>query len=119
MNANVQPFIHPAMDTLGARMRRRRREKSLTQEQLAVKAGTNQAVIQKIENGKSLRPRKIDEIAKVLDVNPAWLMFGEKSGATMSEEGLEIARAWSRLPEPVRSRIKRHIHEQLMLNASR
>ena len=100
-------------------MRRRRREKSLTQEQLAVKAGTNQAVIQKIENGKSLRPRKIDEIAKVLDVNPAWLMFGEKSGATMSEEGLEIARAWSRLPEPVRSRIKRHIHEQLMLNASR
>ena len=91
----------------------------MTQEQLAIKAGTNQAVIQKIENGKSLRPRKIDEIAKVLEVNPAWLMFGEKSGATMQQDALEVAKAWQRLPEPIRSRIKRQIFEQLMLSTSR
>ena len=54
---------------LGQRMRQRRQEKGWTQEQLAVRAGTNQAVIQKIENGKSLRPRKIDQIAAVLDVS--------------------------------------------------
>ena len=91
----------------------------MTQEQLAIKAGTNQAVIQKIENGKSLRPRKIDEIAKVLEVNPAWLMFGEKSGATMQQDALEVAKAWQRLPEPIRGRIKRQIFEQLMLSTSR
>jgi hypothetical protein len=34
-------------------------------------------VIQKIENGKSLRPRNIMDIAQVLNVNPAWLQFGE------------------------------------------
>ena len=48
-----------------------------TQDQLAKEAGTNQAVIQKIENGKSLRPRQIMRIAEVLNVNPAWLQFGE------------------------------------------
>jgi transcriptional regulator with XRE-family HTH domain len=49
----------------------------LTQDGLAKEAGTNQAVIQKIENGKSLRPRLIMEIAEALNVNPAWLQFGE------------------------------------------
>ena len=62
---------------IGIRLRSARREKGLTQDQLAKEAGTNQAVIQKIENGKSLRPRQIMQIAEVLDVNPAWLQFGE------------------------------------------
>lgn len=97
------------MDSLGARVRRKRREKGWTQEQLAVRAGTNQAVIQKIENGKSLRPRKIDEIASVLDANPAWLMFGEKSGANLQDDAVAIAEAWSRIPEPARSRLREEI----------
>jgi transcriptional regulator with XRE-family HTH domain len=62
---------------IGVRLRRTRRELNLSQAELAEKAGTNQAVIQKIENGKSLRPRLIEPIAEVLKVNPAWLQFGE------------------------------------------
>jgi len=100
---------HRFLDSLGARVRRKRREKGWTQEQLAVRAGTNQAVIQKIENGKSLRPRKIDQIAEVLEVNPAWLMFGEKAAANLQEDAREVAEAWSRLPEPIRSRIRDEI----------
>jgi transcriptional regulator with XRE-family HTH domain len=96
------------MDSLGARLRRKRREKGWTQEQLAIKAGTNQAVIQKIENGKSLRPRKINEIAQVLEVNPAWLMFGDRS-ANLSDDAIKIAEAWEGIPEPQRSRIKDEI----------
>ena len=65
------------LGSLGQRMRFMRVQKSWTQEQLAARAGTNQAVIQKIENGKSLRPRQIMQIAEVLEVNPAWLQFGE------------------------------------------
>ena len=68
---NGTKVIPHHLRTLGERLRYRRRQMGWTQEQLAVQAGTNQAVIQKIENGKSLRPRKIDEIAAVLDVNPA------------------------------------------------
>ncbi|MCP4996183.1 MAG: helix-turn-helix transcriptional regulator [Gammaproteobacteria bacterium] len=95
--------------TLGQRMRHKRLERGWTQEQLAVRAGTNQAVIQKIENGKSLRPRKIDQIASVLEVNPAWLMFGDEAAGTLPPDAMNLAEAWSRLPEPHRSRIRQEI----------
>ncbi|WP_260292210.1 helix-turn-helix domain-containing protein [Sedimenticola hydrogenitrophicus] len=94
---------------LGQRMRFRRQEKGWTQEQLAVRAGTNQAVIQKIENGKSLRPRKIDQIAAVLDVNPAWLMFGDELAASLPPDAMAVAEAWHGMPEPHKSRIQREI----------
>ncbi len=96
---------------LGQRMRFRRQEKGWTQEQLAVRAGTNQAVIQKIENGKSLRPRKIDQIAAVLDVNPAWLMFGDELASPLPAEAMEVAEAWHTLQEPHKSRIRQEIME--------
>lgn len=62
---------------VGERMRTLRIAKGLTQTQLADLAGTNQAVIQKIENGKSIRPRCLADLAVVLSVNPAWLAWGE------------------------------------------
>ncbi len=115
-----ETYIPRKMDTLGSRLRRKRRERGWTQEELALRAGTNQAVIQKIENGKSLRPRKIDEIAQVLDVNPAWLMFGEEASSTiLDEEATEVAKAWNHLPEPIRSRIKRNIFEQVLLHSNK
>ncbi len=69
--------INAAEAQIGARVRELRTEAGLTQAQLAVRAGTNQAVIQKIENGHSIRPRILAELAHVLGVNPAWLQFGE------------------------------------------
>jgi transcriptional regulator with XRE-family HTH domain len=80
--------------TLGERLRYCRRQMGWTQEQLAVQAGTNQAVIQKIENGKSLRPRKIDEIANVLEVNPAWLMFGDEKATPLTDDARQLAELW-------------------------
>ena len=91
--------------TLGERLRYRRRQMGWTQEQLAVHAGTNQAVIQKIENGKSLRPRKIDEIAAVLEVNPAWLMFGDEKATPLTDEARELAELWMTLTDRDRLRI--------------
>jgi transcriptional regulator with XRE-family HTH domain len=66
------------LNSLGERMRFRRRELGLTQDELALLSGTNQAVIQKIENGKSLRPRKLDVIADALNITPSWLLYGEE-----------------------------------------
>jgi hypothetical protein len=34
-------------------------------------------VIQKIENGKSRQPRIMEDLAIALEVNPAWLQWGE------------------------------------------
>ncbi len=111
----IHNLNHMNTDTLGARVRNRRLTKGWTQEQLARRAGTNQAVIQKIENGKSLRPRKIDDIANVLEVNPAWLMFGDASGAPLDAEAAEVAAAWAQLAEPMRSRIRQEIFNLIQL----
>ena len=72
------------MDTLAARLRSLRRDANLTQEELAKRAGTNQSVIQKIENGRSEHPRCIIELAKALNINPAWLQFGEQFASRKS-----------------------------------
>ncbi len=93
-------------DSLGARLCYKRRQKGWTQKELAERAGTNQAVIQKIENGKSLRPRNLDEIALALDVSPAWLQYGSEKIAGMQKDSVELGLAWSRLPEPYRSSLR-------------
>lgn len=62
---------------IGARLRIARHEKGLSQHQLALRAGTNQTVVQKIENNKSIQPKVVMDLGEALDVNPAWLQFGE------------------------------------------
>ena len=76
---------------------------------LADKVGTSQAVIQKIENGKSLRPRILEQIADSLGVRPAWLQFGVEEVGELNEEAIELARAWSKLDEPHRTAMKEAI----------
>ncbi len=101
------------LKTLGERLRYQRRQMGWTQEELARQAGTNQAVIQKIENGKSLRPRKINEIAEVLNVNPAWLMFGDEYSSQLPEDALDVAEAWSKLSPADKERIHQEIMDLL------
>ena len=73
--------LHQAESKIGQRLRQTRLERSLTQMELAALAGTNQAVLQKIENGHSKRPRILVELAIVLEVNPAWIQWGEPYAA--------------------------------------
>jgi len=97
---------HEDLESLGGRLRRRRKELGWTQMFLAEQVGTSQAVIQKIENGKSLRPRILEQIADSLAVKPAWLTFGVEEVGELNEEAIELARAWARLSEPHRSAMK-------------
>ena len=64
---------------IGARVPELRKARGLTQERIGKLARTNQAVIQKIENGWTLRPRMVDGPALTLDVNPAWIQWGNRS----------------------------------------
>lgn len=96
-------------DTLGGRLTRSRLSKGWTQHQLASAAGTSQAVVQRIETGKCRHPRIVRSLASVLSVSPAWLMFGAEVVDDVEQEAIETARAWSLLPEPHRSALKRMI----------
>ncbi len=99
----------PVVATLATRLRGARKERSWSQQKLADRAGTTQAVIQKIENGKSLRPRNIVALADALEVEPAWLMFGASETAQLSPEAIAVAKAWSELNEPDRSSLKEQL----------
>jgi len=65
------------METLGDRLRVYRTKAGLTQDKLGELSGSNQACIQKIENGRSENPRCLRDISKVLGVRPGWLHYGE------------------------------------------
>lgn len=69
--------LEQAKASIGERLREVRLSHGLTQEKLGELAGTNQAVVQKIENGKVWHPRVVAGLAIALDVNPAWLQWGE------------------------------------------
>ena len=73
----IHTELQQAKEGIGIRLREARIERGFTQEQLGELAGTNQAVIQKIENGKTMHPRVVDGLAIALDVNPAWLQWAD------------------------------------------
>ena len=62
--------------TTGERIRFARRGAGLTQTELAEKLGVKFSVISKYETGRviNLKREIIDEIAKVLNVRPSWLL---------------------------------------------
>lgn len=77
------------MDTLAARLKIARENKGLSQAQLADMIGLSQQSVAKIENGETLQPRKIKEIAKALDVSQKWLQLGIEENGVISSYVVE------------------------------
>ena len=73
----TQKELEQAKASIGVRLRDVRLSQELTQEKLGELAGTNQAVVQKIENGKVWHPRVVAGLAIALNINPAWLQWVE------------------------------------------
>ena len=61
---------------IGARVRDARIARGLSQDKLAEFTDTIPGVIEKLENGEVLLPLIVVEIATVLGVTPAWLIWG-------------------------------------------
>lgn len=62
--------------SLAERVKQKRIELGLTQEQAAEKAGIRQQSWASIEDGKTKKPRNIVGISKALNSDPTWLMTG-------------------------------------------
>lgn len=115
-------------DDTGKRIKTRRRELGITQEELGKKAGVTKATINKYETGivSNLKRSTIEEIAKALNVSPSYIMgwtdniaevhtnngvIGQNSGTvtvnnaerTLSKEELELLRIYNKIG--VRGRI--------------
>lgn len=88
---------YPKLPDLATRFRWARNRKGLTQMQLAELAGVTRDVIARIETGQTQQPRNIKELATMLDVAPAWLMFGNADIDQLTEDGIAMALAYESL----------------------
>lgn len=69
------------METIGQRLESERKRNVMTQAELANAAGVALITITRLENESGQanpRPDTVRKIAKALDVDPAWLLFGEE-----------------------------------------
>lgn len=68
------------METFGQRLAAARRRKLLTQMELAYEAGLGVVTVSRLENDQGTNPRTstVKLLAAALDVDPAWLLFGEE-----------------------------------------
>lgn len=64
--------------TMGDRIRDRRIEVELTQEELADEMGTTQAFVSKIEKLGCNSLRRIAQVAAALDCRPSWIAWGDE-----------------------------------------
>lgn len=67
------------MNTIGSRIRRVRKEKKLTQAQLASMVGISQSTLAELESGESKMPSSetLMGLAKQLGISQAWIMTGK------------------------------------------
>lgn len=84
------------MITISERLRDAREAASLTQEQLAAKAGVSQGTIANVESGARKNPRELMAIAKAAKVNPEWLKSGKGQRAFLNQNNVLSARIGSR-----------------------
>ncbi len=116
-------------DDTGKRIKARRKDLGMTQEELGQKAGVTKATINKYETGivQNLKRSTIEDMAKALNVSPSYIMgwtdnvaevhtnngvIGQNSGTitvnnaerTLSKEELELLRIYNKIG--VRGRIR-------------
>lgn len=81
---------------MGERISQKRKEKNLTQEQLAEKVGVSLQTVSNIECGKkAARPENIAKICVAFDVTADFILLGKKS----EEDMTGIIKTISVLPE--------------------
>jgi transcriptional regulator with XRE-family HTH domain len=107
----MKPTEAKHLGTLAGRLRFARRQKGLTQEELARVVNSTQQVIQSIESGKTKQPRILNELAQAVDVSPAWLQFGIEEIDSLDKEAVMLALSWMNLDEPHKSAMKNAILE--------
>lgn len=69
------------METLGQRLEATRRQRVLTQAELAQAAGVALITVTRLENDAGSgnpRPDTVRRLAGALGVDPAWLLFGDQ-----------------------------------------
>lgn len=77
---------------IGGRIKRKRIERGMTQEELAAMASFSARSLQDYENGVTIPYRHFREIGRLLDATPEWLMYGREEPEGEDQPVQESAR---------------------------
>ena len=107
-----------SMSSLGARIRRTRLDKGLTQNELARLVHVSREAVSQWESGdsKGLKPENLVRVAKVLGVDVEWLVTGKssprpRSVSDLTPEEVELLTAYREGAERARPLMRRVIVE--------
>lgn len=78
------------LDSLEKRFAWARKAREYSQVRLAAALGVSQGAIEKLENGKVLKPEYLPEAAKLLKVRYEWLLTGEGQWEDEENEFLSV-----------------------------
>lgn len=81
------------METIGVRIRERRKELGLNQVELAARIGVNQSTISDIENGASFEATTLMKLSKALALSPTQIMTGENDALRLSAKEVAVVMA--------------------------
>ncbi len=111
MDGNQRKFL----TDLGARLAAVRRERGLTQEQVAEVVGVDPQTIQRAENGRtSLSLARLREVAAALDVELSELFKtrdDEVPSGQLGDGAVELLATWAAVPDERRDRAMRVLRE--------
>ena len=96
------------MTTLSDKIKRYRKEKRLTLEQLGDLTGSSKSYIWELENRNPPRPsaEKIARIAAALGLTPEFLMDDERDSPEPSDIDLAFFRKYQKMPDDTKKRLR-------------
>lgn len=96
------------MAALSDKIKRYRREKGLTLEQLGELTGSSKSYMWELENRKPARPsaEKIARLAAVLGLTPEFLLDNERESPEPSDVDLAFFRKYQKMPDDTKKRLR-------------
>lgn len=101
-----------AAEEIGARIQQARKERGLTQEELAGMASFSKRSLQDYESGLTIPYRHLRELGRLLKKRPEWFLYGDEAEADPSELA-EVRRGLAHVQEmkEATERIEALLHE--------
>ena len=106
---------------LGERIRSLRKQKGLTQEELASRLGLQKSAVAKYENGRvtNIKRATLFKMAEILEVSPGELMYGKEDKGQEDNGFAVLSGYYGLLNKAGRAKVLGHVHDLTLIPAYR
>lgn len=106
---------------LGERIRSLRKQKGLTQEELASRLGLQKSAVAKYENGRvtNIKRATLFKMAEILEVSPGELMYGKEDKGQEDHGFAVLSGYYGLLNKAGRTKVLEHVHDLTLIPAYR